>query len=66
MFDLDQTIQERHSTRKFLSQPVPRALLDEALALAKCAPSNSNIQAVAVGVCLSREAVDKNVTFLDH
>ncbi|HEY9604402.1 MAG TPA: nitroreductase [Allocoleopsis sp.] len=44
MFDLDQTIQDRHSTRKFLSQPVPRALLDEALALAQCAPSNSNIQ----------------------
>ncbi|BAY48680.1 nitroreductase [Scytonema sp. HK-05] len=44
MFDLDQTIKERHSTRKFLSQPVPRALLDEALALAQLAPSNSNTQ----------------------
>lgn len=44
MFDLDQTIKDRHSTRKFLSQPVPRALLDEALALAQHAPSNSNIQ----------------------
>ena len=44
MFDLDQTIKDRHSTRKFLSQPVPRALLDEALALAQLAPSNSNIQ----------------------
>lgn len=44
MFDLDQTIKNRHSTRKFLSQPVPRALLDEALALAQRAPSNSNIQ----------------------
>ncbi len=44
MFDLDQTIKDRYSTRKFLSQPVPRTLLDEALALAQHAPSNSNIQ----------------------
>ncbi|MBR8832545.1 MAG: nitroreductase [Stigonema ocellatum SAG 48.90 = DSM 106950] len=44
MFDLDQTIKNRHSTRKFLSQPVPRTLLDEALTLAQHAPSNSNIQ----------------------
>jgi nitroreductase len=44
MFDLDQTIKDRHSTRKFLSQPVPRVLLDEALALAQLAPSNSNTQ----------------------
>lgn len=54
MFDLEQTIQDRHSTRKFLSQPVPRNLLDEALTLAQCAPSNSNIQpwrmVFAVGV----------------
>jgi len=28
----------------FLPQPVPRELVDEALALAQCAPSNSNIQ----------------------
>jgi nitroreductase len=40
----DQTILERHSTRLFLSQPVPRGLVDEALALAVHAPSNSNIQ----------------------
>jgi nitroreductase len=44
MFDLEQTILERHSTRLFLSQPVPRGLVDEALALAVHAPSNSNIQ----------------------
>jgi nitroreductase len=44
MFDLEQTILERHSTRLFLSQPVPRELVDEALALAVHAPSNSNIQ----------------------
>jgi len=42
--ELDQAIRERHSTRMFLPQPVPRELLDEALALAQCAPSNSNIQ----------------------
>jgi nitroreductase len=44
MFDLEQTIRERHSTRLFLSQPVPQGLVDEALALAVHAPSNSNIQ----------------------
>ena len=44
MFDLEQVIRERHSTRLFLSQPVPRALVEEALALAVLAPSNSNIQ----------------------
>jgi nitroreductase len=44
MFDLDQTIKDRHSTRKFLSKPVPRVLLNEALALAQLAPSNSNAQ----------------------
>jgi nitroreductase len=44
MLDLDKAIRERHSTRMFLPQPVPRELVDEALALAQCAPSNSNIQ----------------------
>src|SRR5262245_66685190 len=44
MFDLKQTIRERHSTRLFLSQSVPRGLVDEALALAVHSPSNSNIQ----------------------
>jgi len=45
MLDLDQAIRERHSTRMFLpNQAVPRQLVDEALALAQSAPSNSNIQ----------------------
>jgi nitroreductase len=44
MFDLEQTIRERHSTRLFLYQPVPAELIKEALALAVLAPSNSNIQ----------------------
>ncbi len=44
MSDLEQTIRDRHSTRLFLPRPVPRALVDEAIALAVCAPSNSNIQ----------------------
>ena len=45
MYDLDQVISERRSTRMFLPQkPVPRELVDEALALAMRAPSNSNIQ----------------------
>jgi nitroreductase len=43
--DLSRVIQERRSTRMFLrDKPVPRELLDEALALAMRAPSNSNIQ----------------------
>ncbi len=44
MLDLDQAIIERHSTRMLLPGPVPRELLDEAIALAQHAPSNSNIQ----------------------
>ncbi len=44
MFDLQQAIRERHTTRLFLPKPVPRALVEEALALAMLAPSNSNIQ----------------------
>ena len=44
MLDLDQAIRERHSTRLFLPQLVPRELVNEALALAQYAPSNSNIQ----------------------
>jgi hypothetical protein len=33
MLDLDQAIRERHSTRLFLPQPVPRELVNEAFAL---------------------------------
>ena len=43
MFDLEQIIMERHSARLFLSKPVPPKVVDEALALAVHAPSNSNI-----------------------
>jgi nitroreductase len=43
--DLSRVVDERHSIRMFLrDKPVPRELLDEALALAMRAPSNSNIQ----------------------
>jgi nitroreductase len=42
---LSQAVENRHSIRMFLrDKPVPRELLDEALALAMRAPSNSNIQ----------------------
>jgi nitroreductase len=41
---LDEAIRERHSTRMFLPQSVPRALVDESVALAQRAPSSSNIQ----------------------
>jgi nitroreductase len=41
---LEQSILERRAIRKFLATPVPRALVDQALALAQHAPSNSNIQ----------------------
>ena len=44
MLELDQAIRERHSTRMFLTRQVPRVLVDEALDLARYAPSNSNIQ----------------------
>ena len=44
MLNLDEAIRERHSTRMFLPQPVPRELVNEALALGQLAPSNSNIQ----------------------
>ncbi|MBV8965679.1 MAG: nitroreductase [Mycobacteriaceae bacterium] len=44
MFDLDETIRSRRSTRMFRPDPVPRHLLEESLALAMCAPSNSNVQ----------------------
>ena len=43
-YDLEAAIRERHSTRRFLPRPVPPDLVTEALALAQCAPSNSNIQ----------------------
>ena len=45
MYDLEQAITERHSTRMFLpDKPVPAELVQEALDLAMRAPSNSNIQ----------------------
>uniref|UniRef100_UPI0019151BB8 nitroreductase family protein n=1 Tax=Mycobacterium intracellulare TaxID=1767 RepID=UPI0019151BB8 len=45
MYDLDQTIRSRRSTRMFVrDKPVPRELLDEALELAMRAPSNANVQ----------------------
>ena len=45
MYDLEEAITERHSTRMFLrDKPVPPELVQEALALAMRAPSNSNIQ----------------------
>jgi nitroreductase len=45
MIDLDEVINERHSVRLFLpDNRVPRELVDESLALAIRAPSNSNIQ----------------------
>jgi nitroreductase len=44
MFDLEQAIRDRDVTRPFLTRPVPRNLVEESLALAVHAPSNSNIQ----------------------
>lgn len=45
MYDLEEAIRERHTTRLFLpDKPVPRELVDEALTLAIRAPSNSNVQ----------------------
>jgi nitroreductase len=45
MYDLDEAVTERRSTRMFLrDNSVPPDLVQEALALAMRAPSNSNIQ----------------------
>ena len=45
MSGLEEAISQRRSTRMFLpDKPVPRELLDEALALAMRAPSNTNLQ----------------------
>jgi len=44
MYDLDEAILQRRSTRMFLPDPVPRHLLEESLELAMRAPSNSNVQ----------------------
>lgn len=44
MYGLDETIRQRHSTRMFLPDPVPRQLVEESLELAVRAPSNSNVQ----------------------
>jgi nitroreductase len=45
VYDLEEAIAERHSTRMFLrDKPVPPDLVHEALTLAMRAPSNSNIQ----------------------
>lgn len=45
MYDLEQAIADRHSTRLFLrDKPVPEQLVTESLELAIRAPSNSNVQ----------------------
>ena len=45
MYDLEQAITDRHSTRLFLpDKPVPMKLVNESLELAVRAPSNSNVQ----------------------
>ena len=44
MLNLDDAIRRRHSTRMFLPRNRCRGSMDEALALAQCAPSNSDIQ----------------------
>ena len=45
MSTLSEVVNRRHSSRKFLpDKPVPANLLDEALTLARRAPSNSNVQ----------------------
>lgn len=44
VYDLEETIRRRRSSRMFLSDPVPRQLVEESLELAMRAPSNSNVQ----------------------
>jgi nitroreductase len=64
MYDLEQAINDRRSTRMFLpDKPVPAELVREALTLAMRAPSNSNIQPWHV-VLASGPARDRLVTAL--
>jgi nitroreductase len=66
MYDLEQAISDRRSTRMFLpDKPVPAELVREALELAMRAPSNSNIQPWHV-VLASGPARDRLVTALLH
>jgi nitroreductase len=66
VFDLEEVIRERRSIRMFLPrQPVPHHLVNEALALAVCAPSNSNIQPWHL-VFASGAARDRLVAALLH
>ncbi len=44
MYDLEETIRQRRSSRMFLPEPVSRQLVEESLELAMRAPSNSNVQ----------------------
>jgi nitroreductase len=63
MYDLEETIRQRHSTRMFLPDPVPRHLVEEALELAVRAPSNSNVQPWRV-IVTSGAARDRLVSAL--
>jgi nitroreductase len=63
MYDLDETIRQRRSSRLFLPEPVPRHLITESLELAMRAPSNSNVQPWHV-VFTAGEARDRLVEAL--
>ena len=41
---VDEALRSRHSIRRFLPTPVPKAVVRELLELAACAPSGTNIQ----------------------
>lgn len=56
--DLDAIVRERRSVRGFKPDPVPRELLEEALAMAQWAPSNCNVQPWRVTIA-SGEARDR-------
>jgi hypothetical protein len=58
--DLDQAIKDRHSTRMFLPQPVPRELVDEALALAR--PERPGI--ASSRPCLTRQSAGRLISHL--
>jgi nitroreductase len=55
---VDQVIRSRKAVRAFLPTPVPRALVEEMLRVARHAPSNSNTQPWSVHV-LAGEAKDR-------
>jgi nitroreductase len=57
--ELDQVIKARRSIRKFKSEPVPKAYIQEIIDAGRLAPSVSNIQSTRYVIIKSPEIRDK-------